>query len=308
MKVNILITGTGSLAEEILLSIIKLGPKNLSIHILGRNIERLRWLKLIVEAQSALSGKSINIDYSGIQQWDSETLISILSDLDPELILHTASVQSAWMLNSDNKWNSLVKKHGYGITTLLQCHLALILCRSLESLGRSTPIINASYPDITNYILYHLGFPIIAGIGNISIMDALLRGSKTIQDVGSLYFYAHHYHISQLIQGNSDKLPEIYYQDNMQDFFDFFPAPFKLPSDESLNKLTGSITALQILAYLGLSDSYIGHMPGVKGLLGGYPVQISHNKIEIRHLCHDRLNSSQQKFKELSAKEGQSKT
>lgn len=304
MKIDILITGTGSLAEEVLLSIIKLAPKKLNIYILGRNLERLRWLKLIIESQSALLGKSINLDYSVIQQWNCETLISILSNLEPELILHTASVQSAWMLKHENKWNSLVKKHGYGLTTLLQCHLALILCRSLESLGRSTPVINASYPDVTNYILYHLGFPVIAGIGNISIMDTLLRGSKVILDAESLFFYAHHYHISQLIQGNRDELPKVCYQGNTQNFFDFFSAPFRLPSDESLNKLTGNITALQILSYLGLSDPYIGHMPGVDGLLGGYPIRISYKEIKIRPSYPNNFACIQQEFKELSTKEG----
>lgn len=304
MKLDILITGTGSMSEEVILSMIKSAPRNLSLHVIGRNIKRLRWLKLVVESQSALLEKPINIGYTFIDQWDHETLVSILQNLQPELIFHTASVQSAWMLNQNNKWNSLVKKHGYGITTLLQCHLTLILCRASVCLGRPIPIINACYPDVTNYILHRLGYPVIAGIGNISIMDAVLRGSNKIKDPNSLIFYAHHYHISQLIQGNEDELPIVSYQGNKRKFFDYFSTSFRLPSDESLNKLTGSVTALQILSYLGLSDIYVGHMPGINGLLGGIPVQVSHKKIEIRQSSDESLIYFHQYFKELSAKEG----
>lgn len=304
MKIDILITGTGSLAEELLLSLIKITPRNLSIHILGRNLERLQWLKLLVESQSTLLGKQVDIDYSVITLWSQSAIASVLVSIKPELILHTASVQSAWMLNQENKWNKLVKKHGYGLTTILQCHLLLMLCSASASLGRTTPVINASYPDVTNYILHHLGFPVIAGIGNISIMDSLLRSSAMIEDQEKLFFYAHHYHITQLIQGNQNNLPEIYYQGISKHFFDFFNTHFRLPSNDSLNKLTGTISAVQILSYLGILPPYIGHLPGVGGLLGGYPVTISYKKIETRQSKHVSSVSVHERFKYLTAREG----
>lgn len=305
MKVDILITGTGSLAEELLLSLIKITPKNLSIHLLGRNSERTQWLKLVAESQSALLGKSISISYSVIERWEQSEIASVLVNIKPELILHTASVQSAWMLNQKNNWNRLVKKHGYGLTTILQCHLLLILSSASASLGRTTPIINASYPDVTNYILCHLGFPIIAGIGNISIMDALLKSRKAIENTENLFFYAHHYHISQLILGNQNDLPEIYYQGTSKNFFDFFNVHFRLPSNDSLNKLTGTVSAVQILSYLGILPPYIGHLPGVNGLLGGHPVTISHGQIEIRQSSQfENSVSIHNWFKELTAREG----
>lgn len=305
MKVDILITGTGSLAEELLLSLIKITPKNLSIHLLGRNPEKTQWLKLVVESQSALIGIPINISYSIIEHWEQSEIASVLANINPELILHTASIQSAWMLNQENNWNKLVKKHGYGLTTILQCHLLLMLSSASASLGRTTPIINASYPDVTNYILHHLGFPVVAGIGNISIIDALLKSSKIIEQNEDLLFYAHHYHISQLILGNQNDLPQIKYQGTPKHFFDFFNAHFRLPGNDSLNKLTGTVSAVQILSYLGILPPYIGHLPGVHGLLGGYPVTISHKKIEIRQaLQHESNISAHEWFKELTALEG----
>lgn len=305
MKVDILITGTGSLAEELLLSLIKITPKNLSIHLLGRNPDRTQWLKLVVESQSALLEKSISMSYSVIERWEQSEIAMVLVNIKPELILHTASVQSAWMLNQENNWNRLVKKHGYGLTTILQCHLLLILSSASASLGRTTPIINASYPDVTNYILHHLGFPIIAGIGNISIMDALLKSRKAIENTENLFFYAHHYHISQLILGNQNDLPEIYYQGTSKHFFDFFNVHFRLPSNDSLNKLTGTVSAVQILSYLGILPPYIGHLPGVNGLLGGHPVTISHGKIKIRQSSQFKNSVSVHNwFKELTAREG----
>lgn len=304
MKIDILITGTGSLAEEILFSLIKLTSKSLSIHIFGRNIERLKWLKHVADLQNKMQNKDHLVTFSYIPDWEEDSLVSALHPLKIELILHTASVQSAWMLKTKNKWNSLVNKYGYGITTFLQCHLALKLGQALISTGKNTPIINASYPDVTNFILHHHGVPVIAGIGNTSIIDALLTTSRRITSKKNLFFYAHHYHISQLIQGNDRNLPEIYYGNEQFEFFSFFPEIFKLPADESLNKLTGFIAASQILSFLGVNEPYIGHMPGVNGLLGGQPVQISKRKIEIRSFNKEALSFSQEKFKVLTNLEG----
>lgn len=201
MIVDILITGTGSLAEEVLLSLVKNSSKDITIHIFGRNIERLKWLQLISHTQSILMHKKIIVGFSLIRDWTQDNLVAALKQIDARLILHTASVQSAWMLKQQNQWNSLVKKFGYGLTTTLQCHLLLKISQALSLLGRNTPIINASYPDVTNFILHQLGFPVIAGVGNISIMDALLSSSEQIEDKQDLFFYAHHYHISKLIGG-----------------------------------------------------------------------------------------------------------
>lgn len=304
MIVDILITGTGSLAEEVLLSLVKNSSKDITIHIFGRNIERLKWLQLISKTQSILMDKKIIIGFSLIRDWTQDNLVAALKQIDARLILHTASVQSAWMLKQQNQWNSLVKKFGYGLTTTLQCHLLLKISQALSLLRRDTPIINASYPDVTNFILHRLGFPVIAGVGNISIMDALLSSSEQIKDKQDLFFYAHHYHISKLIEGDVNNLPLIYYKGLKSNFFSFFQSNFKLPHDESLNSLTGFVTALQILAFLGIGEPYIGHMPGINGLLGGYPVHITESQIQVRQFDLEDIDVIQANFKNFSALEG----
>jgi hypothetical protein len=291
---DLLIVGTGSLAESILhaLAIADTnGP--LRVIIGGRNKDRMRWLALSANARAATFESKTKFTIEPLDWTTPEHLALSLKKIQPRLVVQAASHQSFWNLEkADTAWAQLILRGGYGITLSLQCLLLLRVCQALASVGSEARIVNACYPDAVNPLLTKLGYQIETGIGNIAILASVFAAKLEGFSAHDFHMFAHHYHVSQWLKPPLARMsgPRVWLNyvespDLGQDF-----RTTQLPTDASLNAITGCTSIPLLLALLGRRD-YIGHAPGVLGLPGGYPISILDSKIAIRW---PNLNSAQE--------------
>jgi hypothetical protein len=281
-RVDILITGSGSLATSVLQALSLVSGPCLTITVVGRDSSKLTWLARSMTARAATMGGRLRVRIRTID-WNSPVdLRSILKEENPRLVLHTASMQSPWQLGGNEPWAVLIRRTGYGFTLPLQLALALKVGEALADVAPETLFVNACYPDVVNPMLSAIGISVICGIGNIAILAGLMS-VELVAPPGRLRVLAHHSHLSSSISGNATNLPIRAWRGSqaIDEEARSWLASATLPADDRLNTITGATAVPALLALLGLSSPHRGHAPGVLGLPGGYPVVFSPGKVHL---------------------------
>ena len=57
--------------------------------------------------------------------------------------------------------------------------------------------------------------------------------------------------------------------------------PFKLSQTKEINAINAATSSAAILAILGVIEPWFGNLPGPNGLVGGYPVMVRKDQIEL---------------------------
>ncbi len=170
MAIDVLIIGSGSLAEAILFSLVTLEAGRLNLAIAARDQERLNWLHHAASAQAFSVNHNHIVHARLLTHCDAANVASVLQDLRPAIVLNVASLQSAWTLGGQDGWSRFVSRHGYGVTAPLQLVLALEIAKAIQTTFPSTLYVNAAYPDVVNPLLLQLGYPVCCGLGNVAIL------------------------------------------------------------------------------------------------------------------------------------------
>jgi len=273
-RCDILITATGNLSREVVgaLSLIKGIP--IRVMVGARNIDDAAWLALSGNARAAVTGSDVSFSSCAIPWQNSSQFADLLEGMKPAIVLHLASLQSPWSLNDGSEWSALVKEHGFGITAFRQAELLLTLLDALQMASVSPIVINGCYPDVCNQLVSLLGYSVFTGIGNIAILDAVLRAQMSLQAGETLKMIGHHYHIAQLTRTERTEFPEVWVNDarvgQEEDLF----TSIMLPGDAKLNSITGSTVAVLLKALI-TGEERLFNLPGPLGLPGGYPVRIA---------------------------------
>lgn len=281
MTADLLVTGTGSLAEAVLFDLATLPAlgRPMRVVLAGRNAARLAWLTRAANARAyALDARHV-FDCRVIN-WDLEDdLARLLSQTRPNVVFHAASLQSMWEIAAGGDgWSAEVRASGYGATLPLQLVLALRVARAIGAHSPASRLVNACYPDATNEILARLGHEVVCGIGNVATLAAIYGAALHIDAPAQLRILAHHRQVSAAISGESHLHPPRLWIDGV-------PAAspgvlpneltdLRLPAGPSLNLVTGATGAQLLAALLGRVERHVGHAPGPAGLPGGYPVLI----------------------------------
>lgn len=279
MSPHLLVFGAGSLAGEIVRSLVPHGLANaglpMKITIASRNLARARWIAAVAGAQAAALGCSVEI-VARPHDWGSVKATAALVDAAAaDLVLNTASYQSAAMLDCDNRWSRFVRACGYGVTAPLQLALARHLQEALAASRRRPRWINACYPDLVNGCLALDGPAPICGIGNVAILAEHLRQQLSLQRDAPLRIVAAHLHVVQFQRGRmpGDPLPAAWLGPDRIE-----PAKLAalepLPDGASLNAFNAS-QAAALLWCLLVRRPMRTHAPAPQGLPGGYPVLLT---------------------------------
>lgn len=281
-EVEIAITGSGSLATEVVHALAVAVREQLTVALLGRCPARLATLARSAAARATAVGGRLKIVQMVIDWSDDTQLCRTILALHAKVLLHTASLQSPWTLGGSDRWASLISCGGYGITLPLQTVLALRIGRAINNVSPDTCFLNACYPDAVNRLLYANGVKVTCGIGNVAILAALLLSELPIEKSTRLRLIAHHAHISASIKGQDlQEAPLKAWID--QDPIHLEAARWlreaRLPSN--LNSIVGATAVPMLLALIGRLPPWEGHSSGPMGLLGGYPVILAPNRIEL---------------------------
>lgn len=168
------------------------------------------------------------------------------------------------------------------------------LMKAVKKSGIKAPVLNNSWPDIVNPMLWKRGFRPLVGSGNLDILVAYMKWkvSNTINipiPEIIVYFFCEH---SVTMQGSRKGLP--YYLKIMvgdKDITSKFDTD-SLVSDYLLPGMTGntaswivrptvaSCAVRTMLAVLNDTNE-LTHAPGPNGMIGGYPIRVGAKGVEV---------------------------
>ncbi len=279
---RVAITGTGSLASSLVHAIVQHSDWPLDVVLISRDAKRLRWLVASTRANIALVRGRIRVSSRPIVWEDSSSLSTVFGSLDADVVIHTASMQSAWSLCGSDRWSRLVRELGYGFTLPLQLLLTSRLGRVLAQEAPTTALFNACYPDAANAVIRPHVPNLVCGIGNVATLTALMAVDLCKKNE-VLRMVAHHSDFAKIIAHRDVGMTPLVWRDEVpisDEAMQWFEQA-SIPADDSLNVVTAAAVLPVLGAWLGLTASVRANLPGVFGLLGGYPTKVANATMEL---------------------------
>jgi hypothetical protein len=216
---------------------------------------------------------------------DTEAVKKLLTSFEPDVIVQCATLLSPFALKKIGTPATLaILKGGFALQTAAQLPIIRSVMQARQAVGLSCPVINCSYPDVTNTMLASDGLAPDVGIGNVAIMA--LRFQRLIPGAadGGLRIIGHHSQLGPSLAGEPapapTPVPLAYLHGRKLKDKELLLKPGLGPGP-TMNYLAAA-TVLPILRGLLSRDSTMqAHAPGILGLQGGYPIQFKGGQIEL---------------------------
>jgi len=281
---RILILGAGALARETILAIpqvVQTHDETVTVVVASRDAARAAWLARLAAARSFTTGAPLKVESATLDWANEDGLAATLATVAPTVILNTASLQSAWSLDTRNAWNDLVRASGYGVTAALQAALVPRLGRAIRDAGLSAKVVNGCYPDLVNAGGRWMGLRIECGIGNVALLGELFRQELSVSPRDQLRLIAGHWDVTQFCSPPNSRTdyPLTWINDRrvaIEEVAHVVP----MSGDISMNSLSAGSSAALLYA-LATDGDWVGHVPGPLGEMGGYPVKVIGGSVQI---------------------------
>lgn len=284
---TLLITGAGSLARataQALPAALQALNKTCDGHIdrlvvVSRTERSAHWVGMLAAAAAGAIDHPLEVD-ARTMSWAASGLASLFEHVRPDIVLHTASFQSAWSLSGKTPWACLVSEAGYGVTLPLQAALAIKIHDANRAAGGNAQIVNACYPDLANAACDRLGRRFLSGIGNVALLAEAYRQSLSARSASSVAVLAGHWDVATAMMPPSQRpaSPRVWLEG--AEITDHRVTHARqLEAGESLNLLNAALTARFLAALMHRADADI-HLPGVHGALGGGPARLRGGVLE----------------------------
>lgn len=277
-KPVLLILSVGELGTNVLEAAARSGLFG-RIVIAGRDGAKAR-----ARSNSAMIGAGLEFKYPVIEgvelNVNSSTFVSRIRSIAPDIVFTTASMMPWWQLEKSNA--PRLPFGGY-----LSLHLSVMntFRDRLAEADLDAIWIGASYPDVVNPILHRTGFGPLCGIGNVQepipkIVARLGRRLSLPPDQIRVKLVAQHaFEYAVLSEETKDDLPpyllhvEAAGRDVTEQARQVLLEPFPFTYDLFFNRITASAAIEAFRAMLSPKPAAV-HLPGVNGLIGGYPVVV----------------------------------
>ncbi|GHJ44201.1 hypothetical protein Cs7R123_15430 [Catellatospora sp. TT07R-123] len=266
---SVVVVGSGSLARNICFSLAVLADRPLTVTVVARDPAKSAEVAAIAAMRAALSGTPAGFRAATADLADTAALAEVLWAAAPDWVLHCASLQSPWeQLTHPSRWTELLSAAGFAATAPLHALLAAQVAAALRDSGVPARLLNACFPDAVNPILAGLGLPITAGVGNVALLAAGLRGALGLKPADHLRVLAHHIHLNRP-EAPADEVLAWVGDEPVGDVTAALAA-LRGSARPELNAVTGHAAALLLL---DLARGEVAtNLPGPAGLPGGYPV------------------------------------
>jgi hypothetical protein len=280
---TLVLVGSGSLVRATCLALCVsegLDGHPRDVAVLARNAEAAAELCHVATVRAALAGRALRFTARTIDPADAMAMAAALAELDPTGVLVGASTQSPWEPGDrPSAWTTAMRRAGLGLTLPFQAEVALAVGRAVQLSCPGAFVVNACFPDGVNALLASVGVPVLTGVGNVGILAAALQASLGLPDQSRLQVLAHHRHLHPPAapEGEArawvDDVPvtDVSTRLAVQRQFD----------RRGMNDVTG-VLAAQLLADLLTGATRDGHLPGVAGRPGGYPVRVHGGSVTLR--------------------------
>ncbi len=291
MNYDILIMGSGSVAETTCRALALTSTQPLRVAVLGRSLEHVQIVAALANALAGAVSKPATFTADTIN-WDSEhDLPEKMAKYRARIVFQTASLQSPWELLGKVKetaWKKLLWEAGNAVVVPLQIALVKRVAAIAKATNPAPVVVNACFPDHVNPILKYLDLPVTSGIGNVAMFAGVLR-NRYPQPAHKVQIVGHLYHYFKILGKTHD--PEL---DGPRVWIDGKEVPdvettlagafHDLRSVNAqgklINELVGSNCAELLSALLGNAPVHT-HAPGPNGLPGGYPITACNGKVEL---------------------------
>lgn len=288
MDCDILVVGSGSVAETTCRALALTAPCPLRVAVLGRSRAWVDDLSALANALSGARGTRVVFVADTIDWSAADDLPTKLDRYRARVVFQTASLQSPWDflgVAAETRWKELVWDAGNAIILPTQVALVKQVAEVAKTLDPTPIVVNACFPDWVNPILRHLDLPITCGIGNVAMFASCLKSrypTDRVQIVGHLY------HFFKILGTSHSELdgPRVWINESeVPDVENALAAAFHdLRSVNArgklVNEIVGAVSSEVLLALLA-ETTIATHVPGPNGLPGGYPVRIGAGRVEL---------------------------
>lgn len=265
----------------------------------------------LARLSAAAVGVRAHIEHRPADVSHPEQVAGIVEELSPDLVIHTASLQTWWLLDLFPPAAEALKAVGFGVWLPLHLTLALRVMEGLAAVGYKGHVINAVYPDVINVVLGKLGMAPTVGVGNVDELVTKVR-MVVARDLAigphdlDVRLVAHHALQRAAFRGakgrpsanmaavgrrSDEELPPYYLWVGQKgrdlteqaDARGALLGPCPLPGGPGW----GGFTAASAAGLVGalLSDrTWRMHAPGPAGLPGGYPIDVGGGKIVVSEI------------------------
>ncbi|MEU3064677.1 hypothetical protein AB0P12_26355 [Streptomyces subrutilus] len=274
------VVGTGAFASALVRALARRAHP-LRLHVLGRDPGRARHLADLAGDHAFLAGARTTCAAGPLDPHDPDRARHLLGALRPDVLVIAGSEQSpAEARTTPSAWTDLLARAGFGLTLALQSSAAVRLATACAEASPGTGIVNACFPDAVNPLLHARGLPVACGLGNVATLASALAARLALPDERALHLLAHHAHL------HAPPRPD----DDARGWLDGAPltdlrgllAPVRSRPRHHLNEVGAAAGAAAVAALAGAGPAHTGHLPGPRGLPGGYPVTVDHRSVALR--------------------------
>jgi len=270
--------GSGSLARATCYSLALLLRRPTRVVLCARARDQLRDIAFVANAQARLAGSPAEFTHEWLNL-EGDGLPGLLDRLQPQLVVNCSSYYSPWEHRyRPSLWTELLRSTAFGLTLPLQAPFAVKVAKALAERDRPPHFVNACYPDAVNPLLAALGLPIFCGAGNIAVLAAACGAALAPADGQSLQMLAHHLHLRA--PGPPAEEARLWLDGRPCTDVGGLLAAQRAADGLEVNKLIGCTTAVLLRGILE-KDRVEAHVPGPRGLPGGYPVRIERDTIDL---------------------------
>ena len=294
---RILILGCGVLGSGVL-DFLSQSGRDYDIHIAARDNQKLSLRVNLARYTAANLGHHPRIEIGSVDLMNIEATAAYLAALRPDIIFNATTLHSWWVITQlPPAVYQRLDRARVGVWTAMHLVLVRRLMQAVRMSGVQAKVVNASYPDVVNAALAAEGSAPLIGIGNIAnavpgiqLAAAHLLGCEVAR-VG-VRFFAHHYlsyrmpstggtdgapyHLTLSLDGEQLPADAI----DHGDLFATVAGRFRRVLGLAGQSVTAS-SATAVLRTLADGVDRVVHAPGPQGLVGGYPVRLSRDRVAV---------------------------
>ncbi|KRE20557.1 hypothetical protein ASE66_06745 [Bosea sp. Root483D1] len=296
MPATLLIVSLGELGTNVLEAAGRSGLFD-RIVVASRSVEKAR-----ARINNALIGCGIDgffPDFEAIGlDFNDPACVATLRRLAPDIVFSAPTLLPWWKVGGlDGATETAAEKVPFGGYVSLQLAPMATFRARLADSGLAARWIAASFPDVINPCLARTGFGPDCGIGNVREPIAKIQASvgrrlgvpPTQVEVRLVAQHAFEYGVFQA-QPPTELPPYLLEvtvdgQDRTALGHEALREPFPFPYDLHFNRITAS-AAIDGMRALLSSSPMRTHLPGVLGLVGGYPVSVEAGRIRLDLPAH----------------------
>lgn len=280
-RADILIFGTGNFAGRIALDIAATAREPVTVVIAGRNVERLKWLRTAGNARAAMFNRPARLVTHEVDLSVADAAADAIAAIEPKVVVQAASFQTGNVISTqDNAWTKLVAEGGLSATAVLQAPLSIAVARAVKAVRPQAHFINCCFADVVNPLIAALDLPITCGVGNVAILANAFAGTLALGQ--RLKVLAHYQNLApwrRAAETRHGPSARVWIDDEeVADVYRRF-ADVQLTREPAI-EISGA-SGVPLMLAMAHGHDWRGHVPGPRGLPGGYPVRLKAGEIEL---------------------------